>query len=51
MYRDLQKNSAVEADHILGDLLRRGNSLGLKSPLLQAAYVALSVYGMRKPVQ
>jgi 2-dehydropantoate 2-reductase len=44
MYRDLQKNSPVEADHILGDLLRRGNALGLHSPLLQAAYVQLSVY-------
>ena len=44
MYRDLSKNSSVEADHILGDLLRRGNALGLHSPLLQAAYVQLSVY-------
>jgi len=44
MYRDLQKNSPVEADHILGDLLRRGNAMGLHSPLLQAAYVQLSVY-------
>jgi 2-dehydropantoate 2-reductase len=44
MYRDLMKNSPVEADHILGDLLRRGNALGLESPLLQAAYVQLSVY-------
>jgi len=44
MYRDLQKNSLVEADHILGDLLRRGNALGLESSLLQAAYVQLSVY-------
>jgi len=44
MYRDLQKNSPVEANHILGDLLRRGNALGLHSPLLQAAYVQLSVY-------
>jgi len=44
MYRDLQKNSPVEADHILGDLLRRGDALGLHSPLLQAAYVQLSVY-------
>jgi 2-dehydropantoate 2-reductase len=51
MYRDLQKNAPVEADHILGDLLRRGNALGLHSPLLQAAYVALSVYSMRQPVQ
>jgi len=44
MYRDLQKNSPVEADHILGDLLRRGSALGIHSPLLQAAYVQLSVY-------
>jgi len=44
MYRDLSKNSPVEADQILGDLLRRGNALGLHSPLLQAAYVQLSVY-------
>jgi 2-dehydropantoate 2-reductase len=51
MYRDLSKNSPVEADHILGDLLRRGNALGLHSPLLQAAYVALSVYSARQPVQ
>jgi 2-dehydropantoate 2-reductase len=44
MYRDLMKNSPVEADHILGDLLRRGKALGLESTLLQAAYVQLSVY-------
>jgi 2-dehydropantoate 2-reductase len=44
MYRDLIKNSPVEADHILGDMLRRGKMLGLDSPLLQAAYVQLSVY-------
>jgi len=44
MYRDLKKNSPVESDHILGDLLRRGKALGLESPLLQAAYVQLSVY-------
>ena len=46
MYRDLKKNSPVEADHILGDLLRRGKALGLQSPLLQAAYVQLSVYSV-----
>jgi 2-dehydropantoate 2-reductase len=51
MYRDLTKNSPVEADHVLGDLLRRGKALGLESPLLQAAYVALSVYSARQPVQ
>jgi 2-dehydropantoate 2-reductase len=44
MYRDLTKNGPVEVDHILGDLLRRGKTLGLVSPLLQAAYVQLSVY-------
>jgi 2-dehydropantoate 2-reductase len=51
MYRDLMKNSPVEADHILGDLLRRGKTLGLESPLLQAAYVQLSVYMARQKLQ
>lgn len=44
MYRDLKKGLPVEADTILGDLLRRGQIHGIKSPLLEAAYVALSIY-------
>ena len=44
MYRDMMRGSAVEADQILGDLLRRGEQHGVAAPLLRAAYVQLSVY-------
>lgn len=45
MYRDLQKGSPVEADAIIGDLCTRGDSAGVKLPLLSAAYAQLSIYG------
>jgi 2-dehydropantoate 2-reductase len=44
MYRDLQKGAAVEADHILGDMIARGRTHGIASPLLSAAYAQLAVY-------
>lgn len=44
MYRDLKRGLPVEVDTILGDLLHRGQQHGLKTPLLQAAFVSLSIY-------
>ncbi len=44
MYRDRKKGLSVEVDTILGDLLRRGQGYGLRTPLLEAAFVNLSVY-------
>jgi 2-dehydropantoate 2-reductase len=44
MYRDLRKGARVEADHILGDLIERGDAHGVATPLLQAAFVNLRVY-------
>ncbi len=44
MYRDLRKGAPVEVDTILGDLLERGRKHGLAAPILQAAYVSLSIY-------
>lgn len=44
MLRDLQAGHAVEADHVVGDMLRRGREHGLTLPLLQAAYCHLQVY-------
>ena len=44
MYRDLRKGLPVEVDTILGDLLRRGRHLAMKTPLLEAAFVNLSIY-------
>jgi 2-dehydropantoate 2-reductase len=44
MYRDMQENHKVEVDAILGDLLDRGRSHNLKTPLLEAGCVRLGVY-------
>ncbi|HTZ98696.1 MAG TPA: 2-dehydropantoate 2-reductase [Candidatus Aquilonibacter sp.] len=44
MYRDLKKGAPVEAETIVGDLLERGRQRGVAAPILQAAYVSLSIY-------
>jgi 2-dehydropantoate 2-reductase len=44
MYRDLRKGAPVEADHILGDLIERGGTHGVATPLLKAAFVNLRIY-------
>jgi 2-dehydropantoate 2-reductase len=44
MYRDLKKGEPVEVDSILGDLLARGSKHHLTTPILQAAFVSLSIY-------
>lgn len=49
MYRDLQAGQRVEVDQILGDLLARGNAVGLDSPLLAAAVANLGVYQSARP--
>lgn len=48
MYRDLEKGAPVEVDTILGDLLEHGRKYGLTTPILQAAYVNLSIYQRRR---
>ena len=48
MYRDTKKNAPVEADHILGDLLTRGDAHNISAPLLRATYVQLKVYENRR---
>ena len=47
MYRDLEMNLPVEVEHILGDLLRRAQDLGLTTPLLEAATAQLRIYQNR----
>jgi 2-dehydropantoate 2-reductase len=44
MYRDLQRGTPVEVDHILADLLARARSFGQDAPLLAAAVAQLSIY-------
>ncbi len=47
MYRDLQRQRSVEADHILGDLLVRARRLRVPAPLLAAAFANLTIYQRR----
>jgi Ketopantoate reductase PanE/ApbA C terminal len=44
MHRDLKKGLPAEADAIVGDLLRCGQQHEPKTPLLEAAFINLSVY-------
>jgi 2-dehydropantoate 2-reductase len=44
MYRDFRKRAPVEADTILGDLIERAEKHNISAPLLQAAFVSLSMY-------
>ena len=48
MYRDLVAGNPVEAEHIVGDLVARARSLGVATPLLEAALVNLRVYENRR---
>ena len=45
MLRDVERGSRTEADHILGDLIRRGTG---ESPLLSLAYLQLRAYEARR---
>jgi 2-dehydropantoate 2-reductase len=44
MYRDKAARQPVEAEQILGDLIRRAAAVGVQAPLLKAAFVALQNY-------
>jgi len=48
MLRDVEKGGATEADHVLGDLLARGQRAGLELPLLSLAYTHLKAYAARR---
>lgn len=48
MYRDIQRGRPIEAEAIVGDLVRRGQQAGIATPLLSAAYVHLQVYAHRQ---
>ena len=44
MYRDLMAGRAIEADQIIGDLLKRATATGVEAPLLALVYTNLLVY-------
>lgn len=44
MRRDIERGNRIEADHIVGDLIRRGHELGAQTPMLELAYIHLQAY-------
>jgi len=49
--RDIESNSRIEADHIVGDLLERGRTHGMNSPKLEIVYAHLKSYERRRERQ
>lgn len=51
MMRDIQQGAPrLEADHVIGDLIRRGRQVGRAAPLLEAAYAQLQIYNARMEI-
>jgi len=48
MLRDVERHAQVEADHVIGDLLGRGEQKGISSRLLRVAYAHLKSYEARR---
>jgi 2-dehydropantoate 2-reductase len=48
MHHDLAHGARTEGEFIVGDMRRRAAALGLKTPLLRAAYAHLQVYENRR---
>jgi 2-dehydropantoate 2-reductase len=48
MMKDIERGGQVEGEQIIGDLLRRGRSAGLESPLLRVVYAHLKSYEARR---
>jgi 2-dehydropantoate 2-reductase len=48
MLRDIERGASIEADHIVGDLIRRGAGEPGDYPLLELAYAHLKAYEARR---
>jgi len=48
MRRDMEQGRATEADHVVGDMLRRARAAAIESGLLKAAYCSLQAYERRR---
>jgi 2-dehydropantoate 2-reductase len=48
MLRDIERGAPIEADHIVGDLLRRGETQPRDYPLLRIASAHLKAYEARR---
>jgi len=48
MLRDMERGGPTEADHIVGDMLRRSRAAGVATPLLRTAWCHLQAYEGRR---
>jgi len=48
MYRDIKAGAPVEADHIVGDMIARGDAAKVPVPRLRTAYTHLKAYEMQR---
>jgi 2-dehydropantoate 2-reductase len=48
MFRDIERGGQIEAAHLIGDLLRRGEQAGVATPLLRVVSAHLGTYEMRR---
>ena len=48
MLRDVEHGAPIEADHVVGDLIARGQTKNCNTPLLQIAYTHLKAYEARR---
>ncbi|MDR3764937.1 MAG: 2-dehydropantoate 2-reductase [Acidobacteriota bacterium] len=48
MARDIERGAMIEADHLVGDLLRRGEKNGVETPLLRIVNLHLQSYLARR---
>ena len=44
MFRDIKAGAAVEADHVIGDLIARADAAKVPVPRLRTAYTHLKAY-------
>ena len=50
MRRDMQRGAQIEGDHIIGDMLARGETKDVSAPLLRIAYANVQAYQNRRPL-
>jgi len=48
MLRDIERGGPVEADHIIGDMIRRARAKGIATPLLRLVFAHLQAYEARR---
>jgi 2-dehydropantoate 2-reductase len=48
MFRDIKAGAPVEADHVIGDLIARGDAAKVPVPKLRTAYTHLKAYEMQR---